>query len=251
MSLLETRPPSAPTAPASAPAGTPRHEPAARRLGRALLSLPGLVVAFAVITALAMEPLHHVDLALQARWVHQVLPGWGHFFQAYLDPIAGQSVDAPILVLVALLVARRHGTWRPLLVAAAAEGAFYAIVGLMKIAFARPAPVRGGGVFFHGGLWRQGWEGISFPSGHTAESVLIYGAIVYLLATYSGVSRCTARVLTGLVVVVALNAAFVSFFLGWHWTTDLVAGWIAGAIALRVIVLGDRWLSRRLAGMGH
>jgi membrane-associated phospholipid phosphatase len=210
------------------------------------VSLPALLVAFLVVTVLAMDPQYRVDRAVDGQWAHVVVPQWRGFFQDVLDRIAGQSVDAPILVIVAVLVAQRYWTWRPLLVAAAVEAGFYAFIGLAKLAFARPAPVQGGDPgFFHGGLLRDGWEGISFPSGHTAESVLVYGAIVYLLAAYTRTPRWAVRVLVGVVVLIALNAAFTSFFLGWHWPTDLVGGWLAGAIVLRVVILLDRRLTRR------
>lgn len=219
-----------------------------------LFRLPALVCAFLVVTALAMEPLHQVDLALSGRWASQLLPSWQPFLQDVLDRVAGQAVDAPILVAVALVLGVRRRTWRPLLVAAAVEAAFYGFVGLMKLLFARPAPILGDPSFFHGGLWNDGWNGISFPSGHTAESVLVYGAVVYLLARYSSLPRRAVRALVVVAAVVALDAGLVSFLLGWHWTTDLFAGWLAGGMALRAVVLGDRWLDRRIrarsAGVG-
>lgn len=236
MPSLQTRP--APTAPA----------PQRRR--DLLVSFPTLLAGFAVVTGLAMEPLHQVDLALHGRWILRLLPAAQPFLQHVLDRIAGQAVDAPVLVAVALVLAARYRTWRPLLVAAAVEGGFFGLIGLMKLVFARPAPILGDPSFFHGGLWRDGWDGISFPSGHTAEGVLVYGAVVYLLAAWSLLSR---RVVQGLAVVVglvALDAGLVSFLLGWHWATDLVGGWLAGGLVLRGIVVGDRWLSRRIGGGG-
>lgn len=213
-----------------------------------LASFRTLLLGFVVVTALAVEPLHQVDVALHGRWVLDVMPDWAPFFQQVLDRLAGQAVDVPVLAAVAVALAARRRTWRPLLVAAAVEAGFYGVVGLMKLVFARPAPILGDPAFFHGGLLRDGWNGISFPSGHTAESVLVYGAVVYLLATYSHVSRRAVRALAVLVAVVALDAGFVSFMLGWHWATDLLGGWLAGGLVLRVIVVGDRWLSRRPGG---
>jgi undecaprenyl-diphosphatase len=211
-----------------------------------LVSFPTLLGAFVVVTTLAIEPLHEVDVVLRGRWLLHVLPSWEPFFQHVLDRIAGQAVDAPVLVAVALALAVRRRTWRPLLVAAAVEAGFYGVVGLMKLAFARPSPVLGDPAFFHGGLWQDGWAGISFPSGHTAESVLVYGAVVHLLASYSRLSRRVVKAVAVAVGVVALDAGLVSFLLGWHWTTDLLGGWLAGGLVLRGIVLGDRWLPRRV-----
>lgn len=226
---------------------TPRQSPPEPRW-QLLVSFRTLLLGFVVVTALAAEPLHQVDVALHGRWVLDVMPEWAPFFQHVLDRIAGQAVDVPILAAVAIVLAVRHRTWRPLLVAAAVEAGFYGVVGLMKLFFARPAPILGDPAFFHGGLLHEGWNGISFPSGHTAESVLVYGAVVYLLASCSRVSRRAVRTLAVVVAVIALDAAFASFMLGWHWATDLVGGWLAGGLVLRAIVVGDQRLGRRLGG---
>jgi undecaprenyl-diphosphatase len=79
----------------------------------------------------------------------------------------------------------------------------------------------------------------SFPSGHTLNSTVIAGLVVYL------VLRRLRRVGAG-VAVAAAGAAFVlamglsRVFLGHHWLTDVIAAWALGLGWLVVVVTAHR-----------
>lgn len=213
-----------------------------------MLTLPGLAVSFAILTLLAIGPLQSMDSALQANYAFLHMPWLSPFLRSVLDPIAGQTVCLPIMIVVAVVVAWRNRSWRPLLPAAAAELGFYGFVGGLKVLFARPSTALGDPSFFAGGFFDDAWHGIAYPSGHAAESILIYGTTVYILHRYAGVTGRPLRWLCVAVGVIMVNAVTVSFLLGWHWSTDLLAGWIAGAFVLRSIILLDRrgWFLHRL-----
>lgn len=90
----------------------------------------------------------------------------------------------------------------------------------------------------------------SFPSGHAAVSVAVVGALCFLLA------RSTPRrgervaiVAVGAVAVLAIG--FSRLYLGVHYLSDVVAGWLAGGTALALciavlLVLEHRVGNRRL-----
>jgi undecaprenyl-diphosphatase len=79
----------------------------------------------------------------------------------------------------------------------------------------------------------------SFPSGHALNSTVIAGMVAYLLLRRW--SSMLARVLT---VVVALGWAISiglsRVFLGHHWLTDVMFGWLVGLAWLSVMITAHR-----------
>jgi undecaprenyl-diphosphatase len=84
----------------------------------------------------------------------------------------------------------------------------------------------------------------SFPSGHALASVAVLGvlAAVFLPGIHSPVLRRTAAVLLA-VFVAAIGVS--RLYLGVHWPTDVVGGWLAGAgwllVCLSVHTLWHRY----------
>lgn len=68
--------------------------------------------------------------------------------------------------------------------------------------------------------------GYSFPSGHAANVAIIATAMVFLL--WPLLSEVGRRVLTTVAVVVVLAVGLDRVFLGVHFASDVVAGWILG-----------------------
>lgn len=206
-------------------------------------SAPVLAGALIVVTLLAAGPLRSLDHALQAYWAKRYTPNWFDFLDSVPNAVAGQAVALPVLLLVALVLAYRHRTWHPLAIVVAAEVAFYAGVGGMKVLLARTSPAAGIGSFWEGGVFEYGWYGISYPSGHAAEAILLYGAAAYLLRMYAGPDVRIRKRLTFLVGVITAQSVVVAFYLGFHWPTDLLGGMLAGALMLRIIVDVDRQIA--------
>ena len=199
-----------------------------------------LAVAFVVVTLAAAGPLRVWDYKLNRRWLYLFEPDLVWFVQHILDPIAGQAVCLPVLAITAIVLARKRRSWRPIVFAIAVEAAFYLGIGSLKVLLARPATTLHDPRFFQGGLIEIGGRGISYPSGHAAEAVLIYGAVAYLIATYSNVTTRTVRLLCWGVAAVSVNSVVVSFALGWHWATDLIGGLLIGGFFLRLLIIADK-----------
>ncbi len=198
---------------------------------------------FMLITLLAFEPLLEFDVINHHWWTAGFSDRTNSLLQS-LDRIAGQTVGLPVLLLVGCTLAIRRRSLEPLLVVAATELAFFGGIGMMKVLLSRQAPRVGNPIFFQGGIFDQGWRGISYPSGHTAESILIYGTVVYLFSRYSKVSATTIRLLVAVNVLIVVNATVVAYLLGFHWPTDLLGGLAAGALMLQLVMtLDDYWLS--------
>ncbi|QHY94022.1 PAP2 superfamily protein [Streptomyces sp. S4.7] len=85
----------------------------------------------------------------------------------------------------------------------------------------------------------------AFPSGHAMTAAVTVGTLLWLLRRH-GVSGPLWRVALVVGVVSVLGVGFTRVWLGVHWSSDVVAGWLFGAclVALSVATYEGRALSR-------
>ncbi|MGW1864139.1 phosphatase PAP2 family protein [Streptomyces mauvecolor] len=86
----------------------------------------------------------------------------------------------------------------------------------------------------------------AFPSGHALSVTVAFGLLMWLLALNGAGRRTrTAVLVTG--AVSALGVGFTRLFLGVHWFSDVVGGWLTGvAIVMLSAAAHERWaLNRR------
>ena len=179
-----------------------------------------LFVVFIGFTLLVMGPWVGIDAFFNVR---QPPDGWKPVLHV-MDRIGQRAVCLPILGAVIFWIWRRTGRVRPLVVAAISVFALNAIVAVLKIGLGRGEPGAGIPDFFVGGM--------AYPSGHTANIVLVYGLIPYLLGTYARVGPRAVQVLSGVVVLLSVLMVTVSVTLTWHWLADLWAGLLIGGMVL-------------------
>lgn len=72
---------------------------------------------------------------------------------------------------------------------------------------------------------RRGKVEPAFPSGHTADATAVLATGAYLLVR-EGV--LPARIAIPLASALALGTGVSRVVLGWHWTTDVMGGWMTG-----------------------
>lgn len=213
----------------SAPSSLPQRFPLLPRLRTA-------IVAFALFAVFAISPLgQYVDRETYLRPLRPGMTGFW-FVRELLDHIASQRGEGVVLAILAIVLTFVMRSSLPLVIGGITEGLFYA-TGLLKLLFAKDAPRFGHPLYWDGGYLRHGKFGMAFPSGHTSEVVLVFGAVVLLL--HVGLPRWSARHLRSIRVVwivVAINACMVSWAIGTHWATDLIGGFFAGAVMLRILV---------------
>ena len=198
-----------------------------------------LALALIAVIVIAGGPLQHFDLFMAKMWLYRFNPDLVWYAQNIFDRLASNIVCLPVLAAIAIVLARRRRSWRPILFAVLTEVAFLLGVGGMKVLLARGVTYERDPRFFEGGFFEMGEKGISFPSGHAAESVLIYGGAVYLVSRYSKASPRLVRGLCWGVAVITANSVAMSFLLGWHWVSDLIGGVIAGGLFLRLLIDWD------------
>ena len=90
----------------------------------------------------------------------------------------------------------------------------------------------------------------SFPSGHTLNATVVMGLAAYLLLAHWSDARARAATIA-LAGVFAVAMGLSRVFLGHHWLTDVVAGWLLGLGWVVMVVTAHRlWVTvrRREAG---
>lgn len=81
--------------------------------------------------------------------------------------------------------------------------------------------------------------GYSFPSGHAMASSMFYGFLLFLLWTEGPSTRLRRIGAIGLVfLIVSIGVSRV--YLGDHWLSDVLAGWIAGLFFLILLIQAYR-----------
>jgi undecaprenyl-diphosphatase len=106
----------------------------------------------------------------------------------------------------------------------------------LKVAFKRPRPVP----FFN----LLAPESYSFPSGHSLASCCFFGALAALLTARLEDSKLRAAiwvVSTLLFLLIGLSR----IYLGVHYTTDVIAGFVAALIWIMVVRFVEMQLARR------
>lgn len=82
----------------------------------------------------------------------------------------------------------------------------------------------------------------AYPSGHSLMSMVVFGVVAVL--AYRRARPRAARVLIVVATAVLVAAVGVSrVYLGVHWPTDVLAGWLVGALWLAVCLWAHQWLT--------
>jgi undecaprenyl-diphosphatase len=169
------------------------------------------------------------------RWVDEhSSPALTRAFELYTHVGSGLWLTGVAAIAVALL-AWRGARADALLVALATAGALI-LNPLFKEYFSRPRPA------FHAPDLTL--RTFSFPSGHSMGSAAVYGALAIILARrLRGTVWAPVVVAVAAVIVLLVGASRV--YLGAHYLTDVVAGFVLGLAWLLACVLVLTILERR------
>jgi undecaprenyl-diphosphatase len=106
-------------------------------------------------------------------------------------------------------------------------GMAYALNILLKLLLHRKRP--------HGRIIRTlGIQSYSFPSGHAFGTVLLYGLLAYLAFRHLNgpVESILSCLLVALIFVMGLSRVY----LGSHYPSDVLAGWVLGFLSLAAVI---------------
>jgi hypothetical protein len=225
------------TLPAAGTGGVPRigtQRPPRRRLRRRVVPDGWwvdvlLAASFGAVTvALVTGHLLGIDTAT-VRWndSHRTATTW---WIGYGLSCLGQG--GPLTygtAVVAAVLAWRHKRPQPLLVPAAAFALTYLIVGPIKLWSQRAAPHKGSVQMFAHPTVVNG-SGMAYPSGHVANAIVWWGALVLLVGPYLPVALGWL-VRVGMPSLVAISMVYIDY----HWLTDVVAAVPLGLVLSRTL----------------
>lgn len=154
----------------------------------------------------------------------------GYAISWVITQIGGQRVL--ILVVMSVLVGYlcwTRRTLQPLVRTLLALALLTVTVYAFKYGLGRTAPEYPEGSLLHR-------DGQSYPSGHTANAVLMWGLATWL-TVYYGLPARVQGVFATLFVVSPIASAVTMLLLNFHWVTDLVTGAAVGVILLWIVHL--------------
>jgi undecaprenyl-diphosphatase len=159
---------------------------------------------------------------------------------AFLGPITdlGSTGAVIVVALLAFAAGAAIGPWRHGLIGAVTIGLAALGVELVKATVARDRPSILEPIIVE--------HGFSFPSGHATLSMVAYGVLGVLL----GRSRLPPAARTLLVFALGVLVVLVGasrVWLGVHFPTDVIAGWIAGGVVVLLYASFTRSVSREPA----
>ncbi|MFW6689545.1 phosphatase PAP2 family protein [Streptomyces sp. MAR4 CNX-425] len=182
------------------------------------LAVYAAIVAAVVVTSWLV----HLDWQLMLYRPYKQWPEYHAFLDYFV--VLGQRAPTAVAVLSWLLWRSwRQHTVRPLLILAGSLLLLNVTVGAAKIGMGRLGPHYATEIGSN-----EMWAGGDiFPSGHTANAVVTWGVVAYLASTPG--ARRTASVACA---TVALGVGGTTVYLGTHWLSDVLLGWVAGLLVL-------------------
>lgn len=159
----------------------------------------------------------------------------------FLGPITqlGSTAAVTVVAVLTLLVGLAAGPWRHGAIGAGVIGFAALAVEIIKSTVARDRPELLEPILVE--------HGFSFPSGHASLSMVAYGILAVLIGR-SFLPRGPQLAATGVVVALVFLVGLSRVWLGVHYPSDVIAGWVAGGTVVLVYASLTRRVSREPAG---
>ncbi|GEM_PF-200547 len=188
----------------------------------------GLVAGFTGLT-LALAHGHLLDLDLAVR-------DWSDAHRPYVAELAAHGLNyvgqgSPLAVIslgIAIWLSRRRHSIRPVLPVVVAYLGLGFFVGPFKKYLDRAAPHNYD--VAHPERFFSYPDGLSYPSGHVANTVVWYTILILLLGGLLSARWQRILWLAPPAIVVVMTV-----YLGYHWVTDSIAGLLLGLLLARLL----------------
>ena len=205
--------------------------------------LAGIITTFAVLFVM-MCLLRYTVGAQHFAWEETVLHAIGNGPVGFGTAVWLQTFGADFMLVFVAGAAACFAVWqkRPLLAVTIVLSLVVmdAVVRIGWFSYARHRPQ-----MIDMGMAAPAFH--SFPSGHTAKTFALYGVLFgcWIAATSSIAEKLLAAILFA---AIAVAVPYGRVRMGVHWPTDIIGGWILGAVwlifAMRAIAMERNWISR-------
>lgn len=188
---------------------------------RRAIILSGATLIFSLITLLItlQVPLIQTGDQQIRQLVNHWRSPWFSTFMVGITRLFDPTLGAFIITLTILSVWYLTNRWRALQVATTIFSGTL-INHMIKAIVNRPRP--NVDILLH-------YNGFSFPSGHSATAMVVFGSLFLFL------SRSHYRWRTGLIILLAILIFLVGFsrlYVGAHYLSDVIAGWSLGLMII-------------------
>jgi undecaprenyl-diphosphatase len=204
-----------------------------------------LLLQLAAVVALAVGFTEVLDDVLEgdgiagidrpaAEWLGTHRDPWLTRVLLIISAGGGPAGMAVVTIVISSLVAVWRRTWLPVVLALAGALGILAVVMTGKLLVVRERPPIPFAVITE--------KGFSFPSGHAAGTAAVFPLAAWLLTRYL-VKRWIPQVLVWTLAIGASGAVGLSrIYLGVHYISDVLGGWLLGAAwAVGVVLVGSWW----------
>lgn len=221
------------------PVDSPPHPnppgPRSAALAAAALAVPSVLLL--LLVAFSWDPLLALDGDI-ARTTHRWAvdePGLTHAFRILTDWVWDPWTMRAVAAAAVVWLMWRHRAWWPALWVAVTCAVGTVVQQGLKSAIGRERPV-----------WPDPVDSAhyaAFPSGHAMTATVVCGLLLWLLHLY-GAGRALRRTALAVAVVSVVGVGLTRVWLGVHWPSDVVGGWLLGALLVALAVASyERWVS--------
>ncbi|ORB58505.1 phosphatase PAP2 family protein [Mycobacterium persicum] len=215
-----------------------------RRLAVSEVAGVALLIGAAVVTALAVCFTEVLDDVLEGDGIAGIDQPVAEWLAAHRDPwltttlrvvtAAGGPVGmAALTMLTCAAVLFRCRSWLPVVLALVGGGGIALVVLAAKALVVRDRPALPFATIAEGGY--------SFPSGHAAGTAAVTLLSGWLLARWSIMSWTGRIIVWTLAMGWSAVVGFSRIYLGVHYLSDVLAGWLLGMAWGGVVVLVGTW----------
>ncbi|GGW43195.1 phosphatase PAP2 family protein [Streptomyces lucensis JCM 4490] len=213
----------------------PPPRPRAPRAAALLAAVLGVCSALLpVLVAARWRPLLTLDGGVSRtthRWaVHD--RGVTHVFRVLTDWVWDPLTMRLLCAAAAVWLVVRWAAWWTAVWLAATCALAALVQQAVKAAVGRPRPV-----------WTDPVDSArfaAFPSGHAMTATVVCGLLLWLLRRF-GAGRVVWRAAVATALLSVAGAGVTRVWLGVHWPSDVLGGWLLGALLVALAVLVYEW----------